>query len=106
MRNYKFSKVQTTETMATDTEHCQNLTTRTLQAECPDVNEATIDIGRNPQAILETYDMALWAQFLSGTKSANMRSSALKRELEQPANNGLGHTTEVNEVRYKFVKCE
>lgn len=74
-----------------------------LEQEYP-ANENTTRVDTTPDKVLFDYEMALYAQSRQGTKSLNMRSPQLKRELERLAERGAGHIIEWNGVKFQFIQ--
>jgi len=66
--------------------------------------QPTPTAGANPQAIMEVYQLKLYAQSLSGSnKTLHMQSPTLRRALKDLAQLGPGHSTVVDEMEWKFI---
>ncbi|KAF2477153.1 uncharacterized protein BDR25DRAFT_199445, partial [Lindgomyces ingoldianus] len=66
--------------------------------------DRTTFVTSNPEKILQTSTMALWAQSTSGQKAVNLGLPSIKTWLKNLATSGPGPAEEYYGIRYKFVK--
>lgn len=79
-----------------------NLVEVTLEEEFGHGEHLTI-VRPEPSAVLDAYNIKLYAQSYSGIKTVNMMSPALRRAFKQLAQLGPGHDTVINGVKWKFI---